>query len=111
MASGVPLQTDEAKLADDVATFTGMERRINADLADIPKPNSRDSEVQQALNSFNKAYIDMSKAVSAPETADPNDTLSVQNALNQMDVSFWHNPYYGQTYQAMQGLGVSHCYD
>ncbi|MFE1886016.1 hypothetical protein [Streptomyces diastatochromogenes] len=109
--SNVSPQSDIIKLARDLGAMNSAQSKLAADLADIPRPNSQEGQVQRTLDAFDGASKQIHKAVAALELIDANNATSIQEGMTQFTASFRAAiPYYSEENRLLQKLGVTHCY-
>lgn len=109
--SNMSAQSDIIKLASDLGAINSAENKRAADLADIPRPNSQEDQVQRAISAFNNASKQIHKAMAALELIDVNNATSTQKGMTQFSASFRASiPYYEEARRILQKLGVTHCY-
>ncbi|MFE4874320.1 hypothetical protein [Streptomyces sp. NPDC056682] len=104
---GQPAQTDFAKFATDLGNAADGVRKTNGDLAAIPKPNSRQPDVRDALEELNRDQDSMARAADDLQNVDASDPSSIQSSMEQATID---EPDLSQVNQKLATMGVTHCF-
>ncbi len=104
---GQPAQADLAKLATDLGNAADGVRKAHGDLAAIPKPNSRQSDVRDALEELNRDQESMARAADDLQGVDASDPSSIQSAMTQATND---EPNLSQVNQKLANMGVARCF-